>query len=113
MQGAPALRSRIITCAIELEHLQAALAVWQYCYDSAQWVWGDAVGDPLADEIRRALRQAGSEGLTRTQIYEHLFARHVRRERIAAALTLLASHGLARSQRRETGGRPQEVWCAV
>lgn len=99
--------------AIEPEHLQAALAVWQYCYESARWVWGDALGDPIADEIRRALRQAGKDGLSRTQIYEDLFARHVRRDRIAAALSLLASHGLARSQRRETGGRPQEVWCAV
>jgi len=30
-------------------HLEAALAVWNYCEASARYIFGDALGDPLAD----------------------------------------------------------------
>ena len=40
---------------IALEHLDAALALWEYAAASARWVFGDSLGDPLADEIYRAL----------------------------------------------------------
>ncbi len=43
---------------IGVEHLRAALAVWQYCEDSARYVFGDALGDPVADELLEALRGA-------------------------------------------------------
>ena len=43
---------------IEPEHLQAALAVWRYCDQSAAHLFGTALGDPVADEIRRALEVA-------------------------------------------------------
>lgn len=97
---------------IGVEHLEAALAVWRYCYDSARWVWGDAVGDPVADEILRALRGAGEPGMTRAEIYDH-FGRHVRRERLGTALMALGRAGWARPTRRGTEGRPVEVWHAV
>src|SRR5208283_2893112 len=41
---------------IRKEHLIAALEVWRYCDDSAKYIFGDALGDPTADEILRALR---------------------------------------------------------
>jgi hypothetical protein len=59
---------------IDLPHLEAALAVWDYCELSAVHIFGDAIGDPVADEILRAL-QAAPDGLTRTAINE-LFGRH-------------------------------------
>ena len=33
------------------EHLLAALAVWRYAEASARWVFGDALGDTIADAI--------------------------------------------------------------
>ena len=36
---------------IGLEHLDAALAVWRYSAASARWIFGDALGDPTADEL--------------------------------------------------------------
>ena len=33
------------------KQLRAALAVWRYCEASARYVFGDAIGDPIADEI--------------------------------------------------------------
>ncbi len=93
------------------KHLEAALAVWEYAEASARYIFGDALGDPVADEILAALR-AHLEGLTRTDIRE-LFKRNRRAERIDTALRLLLEHGLARPQREETGGRPAERWYAV
>ncbi|HXG31929.1 MAG TPA: hypothetical protein VNJ11_01080 [Bryobacteraceae bacterium] len=97
---------------IEPPHLSAALELWRYANDSCRWIWGDAIGDPVADQILCALRQAGAEGLTRTQICHDLLGRHLRRERVDAVLKVLARQGLARAERRETGGRPVEVWFA-
>jgi hypothetical protein len=93
------------------EHLRAALAFWSYAEASALYVFGDATGNPVADEIMRALRQYGPDGRTRTQLSE-LFSRHRGADQIGAALAFLVSHGKARTITRPTGGRPVEVWLA-
>jgi hypothetical protein len=96
---------------IDLPHLEAALAVWEYCELSAVHIFGDAIGDPVADEILRALQNAPG-GMTRTAINE-LFGRHQRSDRIGAALQLLATRGRARPETRLTSGRPSEIWFAT
>jgi len=95
---------------IDLPHLEAALAVWEYCELSAVHIFGSAIGDPIADEILRALA-ASSDGLTRTAIND-LFGRHQSRDRIGIALQLLMEKGRARLETRETNGRSAEVWFA-
>ena len=97
---------------IDVPHLQAALAVWEYCETSAAFIFGDLLGDPVADEIARALQSAGSEGMTRTAIRD-LFGRNRSGDRIGAALALLATRGRARMETRKTGGHPAEVWVAA
>lgn len=52
---------------VRVEHLQAGLALWRYCFQSAGYLFGDGTGVDLADRIRDELRQA-STGLTRTQL---------------------------------------------
>ena len=94
------------------EHLEAAMAVWAYCEASALRIFRDSLGDPVADDILRALRQSGPGGMTRTEIY-NLFGRHRASDQIGAALQLLRSKGKVRSQTRETRGRPSEVWVGV
>jgi phage/plasmid primase-like uncharacterized protein len=101
--------------AIDRPHLLAALAVWEYADASARYIFGDALGDPVADEILRALRGVGAAGMTRTEIRD-LFARHQTAERIQAALELLARRRLIERDTRaaDTGGRAAEVWrCGV
>src|SRR5437763_14431983 len=34
---------------ISRKHLEAALALWQYCENSARFIFGDDLGDPVAD----------------------------------------------------------------
>jgi hypothetical protein len=95
---------------IQAVHLNAALAVWKYCEDSARYIFGDALGDPLADEILRLLRLS-SDGCTRTTISAH-FHRNRKSEDINRALGVLAEFKLARSESRLTSGRSEEVWLA-
>jgi hypothetical protein len=59
---------------IDVPHLEAALAVWEYCESSAAFVFGDLLGDRVADEIARALQHAGPKGMTRTAIRDLLSA---------------------------------------
>jgi hypothetical protein len=98
--------------AVRVEHLQAALAVWDYCFASARFIFGDATGDPVADRIREALQGVGAEGLTRTQIRD-LLGRHAAADRIAQALTQLAALGIASHQMVSTEGRSIEIWTAT
>ncbi len=96
---------------IGLAHLQAALEVWRYCENSARYIFGNATGDPVADEILTALVAAGTRGMTRTEIRD-LFSRH-RTDRIGAALTTLTTAGLVTCDKQGTAGRPAERWYAV
>src|SRR5919198_1111104 len=55
---------------IRAEHLLAAPALWEYVDQSVRHVFGDSLGDPLADEILRLLR-ACPDGLSRTDLMHH------------------------------------------
>lgn len=81
-----------------------------YAGDSAEYIWGEALGDPVADEILRYLRQA-PDGRTRTEIRD-LFGRHRSADQIGSALAKLAAAGKVTSDTRETGGRSAEIWRA-
>jgi hypothetical protein len=96
------------SAAIREPHLKAALALWSYCEKSVYAIFGDLLGDPLADELLALLRSMPS-GLTRNELTNFL-GRHRESERIGQALGVLLQHGLARCERVETGGRPAERW---
>jgi hypothetical protein len=97
--------------AIDIAHLEAAIAVWAYCDESAAQIFGDSIGDPVADDILLALRR-NAAGLTRTDI-SNLFGRHRTSEQINAALTTLLTLGRAKFETKQTGGRPVETWVAI
>jgi hypothetical protein len=99
------------TTIIALPHLEAALAVWRYCYDSASLLFGMSTGDPVADRIRQAVEASGS-GLSKSQILR-LFHGHVQGDRIDAALETLVACGVLDTRSEPTGGRPSTHWAAV
>jgi hypothetical protein len=93
-------------------HLEAALALWEYCHDSARQLFAQASPPTLPDRLLSALRQS-HQGLTRREI-AHSAGHHHAAADISAALRSLAAQGLAASRREEGGGgRPAERWFAV
>ncbi len=93
------------------EHLRAALAVWKYCEDSCHYIFGKALGDPIADGLLRALRSRPS-GMNRTDINK-MFKGHRSSTQISRALGVLSELELAKPQLQATDGRPSEVWFAT
>jgi hypothetical protein len=95
---------------IRTEHLKAALAVWDYVERSATYIFGAALGDPLADEILRQLI-ANPQGMSRTAIRD-AFSRHKKSGDIDRAIEVLLEEGHAERRQEASGGRPVEMWLA-
>jgi hypothetical protein len=96
---------------INTEHLQAALALYDYAARSATWALQGATGDPLAEQIHAALK-AHPGGLTRSQISDAL--QHNRpADQIQRALDTLTLAGRASRAHIPTAGRPAELWTAA
>jgi hypothetical protein len=101
--------------AIKPAHLDSAAAMWEYAERSARWLFSDALGHAEAERILAALQDSDPTGLTRTQIRD-LFARNATEAQLRSGLHMLATQGLARSERRPNAkgtGRPVEVWFAT
>jgi hypothetical protein len=96
---------------IQAAHLLAALALWDYCERSIKYIFGDSLGDGLADELLRLLR-AAPDGLTRWEMSNAL-GRNQSANRIGNALALLAGQQLVQVEKIATGGRPEERWRAL
>jgi hypothetical protein len=99
---------------IDVSHLDAALALWRFCEASAKHIFCDTVGNPLADEILRALRSCAITGMTRTELYQQFKNAH-RSAAIGAALNQLLALGKVRVERSTSvgPGRPSETWFAI
>jgi Protein of unknown function (DUF3987) len=94
---------------IRRPHLDAALALWEYAERSAQYIFGDRTGDPIADRVLDAV----SDGrMNRTQISD-LFDRHLKGPRIGRTLDRLASEGRITRTEERTPGRSVEWIEAV
>ncbi|CAN5850044.1 hypothetical protein BH18ACI5_BH18ACI5_04330 [soil metagenome] len=96
---------------VRVPHLRAALEVWRYCFDSTAYIFGDRLGDPVADEILNALRAAAPESLTRKEISHVVLGKNRSSAEITRALTMLLESRLARFEKDRSGeGRPAERW---
>ena len=103
----------LLDCSKEIRsvHLRAAVAVWTYCEESAKYIFGDALGYPLADALHRLLGK-NPQGMPRTVISDAL-GRNRTSVEIDAALAILEERGLATATSKETNGRPAIVWRVV
>ena len=95
--------------SIDLVHLKAGLALWQYAEESTRLIFGDSLGNPIADTILRELQTRGD--LTDSQISD-VFGRHIPATKLEQAKTCLFKAGLAHCVSIETDGRPRIVWRA-
>jgi len=94
--------------SIQRCHLDAALALWRYCEDSALWIFGESVGDSVADGILRLL-QGNPAGCSRTEISK-AFQGHQPARTLDRALEGLKAAGLVAPEKKRGDGRPVEVW---
>ena len=92
---------------ISVEHLRAALAVWNYCEASAAHVFGDKTGDELADKLLDILTQGPLDrtGLTRAT------GNNRSAQKITDALEMLKKIGRVTVEHVDGSGRkPREIW---
>ena len=92
---------------IDLVHLKAGLALWQYAEQSTRLIFGDSLGDLDADTILRALRASGE--LSDSDV-SNLFGRHRSAAKLERAKSIVLEAGRAHCETIETGGRPRIVW---
>jgi Protein of unknown function (DUF3987) len=71
---------------VDVDHLTAALALWDYSEKSAAAIFGEMSGDPMADRILAALDD--QQEMTETEIRD-LFVRHKSSTEVYRALGLL------------------------
>ena len=90
---------------IRVEHVNAALAMWRYCEQSTVLLFGDRLGDPVADAIVEELATAGEAGRTRSELRD-LFGRNRTAAELDLALGVLEDQGRITSESEKTGGRP-------
>lgn len=99
---------------IALAHLRAAEEMWRYSVQSWAHVYGDRVGDPLAEKILAHLADAGLDGLTRSEVRSTLSKAQI--ARLDDVRLSLEGAGLIWTEKippSEVGGRPVEIWRAV
>jgi primase-like protein/uncharacterized protein DUF3987 len=91
---------------IEIVHLEAALALCRYAFDSAVYLFRDEEVDPVAQKIVEALREGPK---TQNQLNE-LFHGHKKSEEIGRVLEYLQERGRITMTKQPTAGAPRKVW---
>jgi hypothetical protein len=98
------------SAVIRVEHLKAALAVWDYCRESARMLFtGDQPDnpDPLWLEVLNAID--AKPGVLRSKLTEQ-FKRKANAEQLKEVLSWLLKQGKAHPTVENTGGRKAERW---
>jgi DNA-binding HxlR family transcriptional regulator len=95
---------------IEMEDLQAAIAFWEYCHASAFYIFGGAPGDKKKLKVLEMLKANGGR-MTKNEIREDCFAKHISSEALTNLLDEMASDHLVDLCAESTGGAPRTVIC--
>ncbi|SFM12233.1 Protein of unknown function [Paenibacillus sp. 1_12] len=90
-----------LSWTVRIEHLKAALAVWEYCRKSVHFIFGENHNqfDPISARILAALKER-SMGLTSTQISVEIFKKNQKAADIATAIEKLRELGLITVEKR-------------
>jgi hypothetical protein len=98
------------TNVVDVPHLNAAIALWNYAERSTRWIFGEALGDPTADTILRALKDCSPEAMDK-EAFHALFQRHLKAAELDRALTVLEQADLIeRVPADQSAGRPRQAW---
>lgn len=94
---------------IDIRHLKAALALWKYCDESASYLFGNKLGNPIADRLLSTIRTVGPVGIARTKLSASL-GRNTSAAAMSAALQLLQDASLVRCGAVGEGRHSTETW---
>ena len=97
---------------VRREHLEAALALWQYCEDSAHFIFSREVLSKDAQKLLGWIREARAVGLNKTEMFRK-FGGKIRRDRLDLLLDEMKDARLAVPVEYPTAGRTEERWFAV
>lgn len=96
---------------IRAAHVEAAIAVWDYCERSIKRIFGGRTGLKVRDRVIATLENSASGGASKTDLYRGL-GNDVRRDELTGALNGLMVEGLVQISQRPSGGRPVE-WVSL
>jgi hypothetical protein len=92
---------------IERGDLQAAIAFWSYCQDSALYIFGGEQTDRRKAKILTVLKT--QPRLTRNEIREQIFQKHITSDALTNILNELVKEQLIEIIIEQTGGAPRQV----
>lgn len=92
--------------AIRAPHIVAALALVEYADRGVSYLFGDRLGDGVADTILDSVRRRGE--VTRSEVRD-IFQRHVTSSRLDGAIAGLQACGAIEVHEESTSGRPVTV----
>jgi hypothetical protein len=94
---------------IERQHLVAALAVWNYSVGSVRHLFGDSIGNNVADRIREQLSSVYPKQEERNKFYKW-FGGHVTSKELTTAIKLLLEMDAIEQSIQKTAGRSKELY---
>jgi hypothetical protein len=104
-----ALADETTPMRVDVEHLDAAYAVWRYCVESAQQIFGGVTGSSDADRVLRELQRVSGHKLSRSDVWS-IFGRHASKAKISLVVEQLLDTGLVERRVERTDGRSREVY---
>jgi hypothetical protein len=90
---------------VKIEHLQAAKAVWDYCFHSARWALEECRYSKDAQKILEALHYGPKD---RTYVVSHVFSGNIQKRRLDAALKEIEDNITIETQGTE--GRTRTIY---
>lgn len=98
-----------LSATVKREHLESALAIWQFCEDSARYIFGADILSKNARKLHDCLIEAGNYGLNRTEIFAK-FGNRIKANKLDVLFKELKSTNQAYSKEVSTAGRIEERW---
>ena len=93
---------------IQIDDLQAALAFWNYCKDSALYIFGGSSTDKRKAKILEYMKS--NQTMTKAEIRSKIFSNHIGGEELDAVLAEMAEEYLLEvTEEKETGGAPRTI----
>ena len=90
---------------VDVQHINSALALWNYASDSARVLFHDRAVDPIEQKILSAL---SSGSLTASELSRAL-NNHVPKNKLKSTLISLEASNRITTQTEQTGGRPRTI----